>query len=332
MDNGSGAKTRDELTTLETLGLIDRLVLLPENRGTSPGYNAGFRAADPRSTYLTKLDNDVEVLTANWLRELTGLLEVNPCVGIASTEILNHIGIQEQPVLRLETGHQVRDWIGCPAGGGGMTFRRSLYDDIGGFREDYGEGLLLMPDDLEFFFRVRERRLKAYYIHTVHTRMTDHQKEEELPASHRAFKTRQYFLLRTRYFDLAQAGGKIFVPHLASVEALPPLVQPGQSLKVRCAITARDRRTMTLGCTVSSVEAKGTTNCAVTEEIETTTPRSVHELSLHVPATLPPGPYFVKATLWSDPSAVDIAQRLADLMQADAPIEVVGEKVAIEQR
>ncbi len=313
VDNGSNERTGDELTALQGLGLIDRLVLLPENRGTSPGYNVGFRAADLRSSFFTKLDSDVEILTPDWLKELIGLLDENPGVGIASTEIVNHVGIQELPVIRLETGHQVRDWQGCPAGGGGMTFRRSLYEDVRGFRESYGEGLLLMPDDLEFFYRIRERNLKAYYAHAIHSRTIDHL--EESPASYHAFKKRQYFLLRTRYFDLARTGDTVFVPHFVSVEALPTLIHPGQSIHVRCSIAAADRRSMALGCTVVSAETNSIADCSVTADIQTAAPLSVHELPLRIPPTLLPGPYLVKAILWSDPTAGVVSERLADLVQ-----------------
>ncbi|MEM7583512.1 MAG: glycosyltransferase [Acidobacteriota bacterium] len=320
VDNGSSLQTIDELKILQSEGLIDRLVLLTENLGTSPGYNAGFRAADPRSSFFTKLDNDIEMLTPDWLEELIGLLDACSSVGIASTEIVNHVGIQELPLIRLETGQQVRDWIGCPAGGGGMTFRRSLYEEIGGFRESYGEGLLLMPDDLEFFFRVRERNLKAYHVHAVQSRTIDHL--EEVSASYRSFKKRQYFLLGTRYFDLARTGGSIFVPYLVSVEALPSFIRPGQSINVRCSIAAGDQRSMTLGCTLVSAETNSIADCSVTSDIQTTAPLSVHELSLRIPPALPPGPYFVKATLWIDPTAADVSERLADLVQMSEPVEV----------
>jgi len=222
VDNGSGRETVETLRRCHRRGLIDRLVLLPENRGTSPGFNIGFRAADPRSRFYTKLDNDIEILTPNWLGELVELLETNPSAGIVSTEIVNHVGIQELPITHLGTGQQVRDWVGCPAGGGGMTFRRSLYEDIGGFREAYGKGLLLMPDDLEFFFRVRERNLNAYYAHAVRSQTIDHL--EDRPQSYHAFKKRQYFLLRTRYFDAARTWSRIFVPHLVSFESSPSTV------------------------------------------------------------------------------------------------------------
>lgn len=322
VDNGSSAETVDMLRASRQQGLIDRLLLLPENRGTSPGYNTGFRAADPRSRFYTKLDNDIEILTPNWLGELIELLEASPSTGIASTEIINHVGIQELPITHLETGHRVRDWIGCPAGGGGMTFRRSLYEDIGGFRESYGEGLLLMPDDLEFFFRVRERNLEAYYAHTVRSQTIDHL--EERPLSYRTFKKRQYFLLRTRYFDIARTGDNIFVPHLVSVEASPPLVHPGQTARVRCSITAADSRIMTLGMTLVAAETKSNTNCRTVSDIQTAAPLSMHEVSLRIPPNLPPGAYFVKAILWKDPGATDVSQRLADLVQVSEPIEVAA--------
>ena len=202
-----------------------------------------------------------------------------------------------------------------------MTFRRSLYEDIGGFRENYGEGLLLMPDDLEFFFRVRERNLEAYYVHAVHSRTIDHL--EESPAS-RAFKKRQYFLLRTRYFDVARTGDGVFVPHLVSVEAFPTLIHPGQSISVRCSIAAGDQRRMTLGCTVASAETNRIADCSVTADIQTAPPLSVHELSLRIPPTLPPGPYLVKAALWRDSAAADVSERLADLVQLTEPIEVAA--------
>lgn len=204
-----------------------------------------------------------------------------------------------------------------------MTFRRSLYEDIGGFRENYSEGLLLMPDDLEFFFRARERNLKAYHAHAVHSRMIDHLEED--PASYRAFKKRQYFLLRTRYFDLARTGDGVFVPHLVSVEAFPTLVHPGQSIRVRCSIAAGDQRSMTLGCTVASAETNSiVADCSVTADIQTAAPLSMHELSLWIPPTLPPGPHLVKAALWRDSAAADASERLADLVQLSEPIKVAS--------
>ena len=61
VDNGSDATTVKMLETWRSNGSIDRLLLLPENLGTSPGFNRGFAIADTRSCFLTKLDNDIGI-------------------------------------------------------------------------------------------------------------------------------------------------------------------------------------------------------------------------------------------------------------------------------
>ncbi|RKH64472.1 glycosyltransferase family 2 protein [Corallococcus llansteffanensis] len=323
VDNGSGVQTLEVLRELQAQGLMDRLVLLPENRGTSPGYNAGFRAADPRSVFCTKLDNDVELLTPNWLGALIAALEENPGIGIASTEITNHEGIQQLPIVHLESGQAARDWIGCPAGGAGMTFRRALFDSIGGFRERYSDGLLLMPDDLEFYFRIQERGLRAFYLHDIRSRTVDHLEQTPLP--YQAFKKRQYFLLRTRHFGVARDAHFDFLPHLTSIEVLPVIVTPGKSLRVRCELAAASRRAMALGCTLVAADDTVVPGLQVMTTIETAAPGSRHEWVLPLPGDLSPGSYRLKLALWKEASAQTASERLADLVQMTEAIEVVPE-------
>jgi glycosyltransferase involved in cell wall biosynthesis len=235
VDNGSDAESVASLQAWDTTGLIDQLILLPENLGTSAGFNTGFRAAHPHSRYLTKLDNDILLLSPLWLQQIVATLEQEEKVGIASTDMINHTMVQKLPVVTLPSGRQVRDWLGWRAGGGGMTFGKEQYQQIGGFRTDFPNELKLMPDDLSFYAAIARLGLRSYYVCAAQSSL-----QLELDGSfsnYRHWKARQYQLLNSRFFNMAK-GAAHFSPFISAIQTTQTGLQPGERLLVEVIITS----------------------------------------------------------------------------------------------
>jgi len=214
VDNGSDKVSVDLLKEWDKTGFIDKLILLPENLGTSPGFNKGFSYANEKTRFLTKLDNDITVTAKDWLLNIVNTLDNENNVGIAATDMKNHSALKELPIITLESGREVKDWSGFRAGGGGMTFTKELFSRLGGFEEKYPSDLKLMPDDIEFHHKVTEAGLHSYYICASESLM---QKEHEGSyTSYGTWKARQYHLLKTRFFKLAR-GKEYFQPFISDV-------------------------------------------------------------------------------------------------------------------
>lgn len=246
VDNGSDAPTRDLLRTRYDAGQIDKLVHVPTNLGTSPGFNLGFAVSDPGSRYLSKLDNDIVVTTPGWLAELCAIFDDVPGTGIVSTEIENHSGVTDLPAVELG-GHRLRNWMGWVAGGGGMTFPRELYARLGGFSTAFPSELKLMPDDLEYFHRVHKAGYSAYYVCAARSRHQTHLDEEY--QAYGRFKDRQYHLLGTRFFRTARTRGA-YSPWIIDAEVSPTQAAPGQVVRLRARVNAHAAEDAGLGMSI----------------------------------------------------------------------------------
>jgi len=214
VDNGSATEVVQMLTAFEREGLIDKLILLPENLGTSPGFNTGFRAAHPNAQFFTKLDNDIEVLSDGWLAAIRAVYEEIDNAGIVATDIINHSELQKIPVQTLPSGKQIKSWEHWRAGGGGMTIARRVFESLGPFSERFPGGLKLMPDDAEYYERAKRNGLGSYYACAAQSRM-QHQHDEDHSGYH-DFKRRQYQLLRTRFFFFFKRDG-YYAPFIATI-------------------------------------------------------------------------------------------------------------------
>ncbi|MBF0184530.1 MAG: glycosyltransferase [Magnetococcales bacterium] len=92
VDNGSEPASVAALQAWNASGLIDQLILLPDNLGTSAGFNTGFAQAHPHSRFLTKLDNDILLLSANWLREIVDTLVIRLRLGVSNGQTKSPLG------------------------------------------------------------------------------------------------------------------------------------------------------------------------------------------------------------------------------------------------
>ncbi len=119
VDNASQEETRDYL---RSVGWI-RLILNDENRLWCPALNQALAVAHPASRYFMLLNPDVEVLRADWLERLIGVLDSGPRVGITGTQ---HNYRPLGPIFGAIDGH-------C------FMFRRELWEDprIGPLDEAY---------------------------------------------------------------------------------------------------------------------------------------------------------------------------------------------------
>ncbi|MBF0266666.1 MAG: glycosyltransferase [Gammaproteobacteria bacterium] len=251
VDNGSEPDAVDLLKRWEELGKIDKLILLPSNLGTSPGYNKGFSVADERSIYLCKLDNDICVLSENWLQEIVSVIEDEYDVGICATEIANHKGINQAPIIQLGSGHKVKCWSNFQAGGGGMTFSKVLYYQLGTFKESYADGLKLMPDDIEFYLKVHKSGLRSYYA-------CDAQSVMQLDydyTDYKIWKKRQYHLLKTRFFRVAN-GQKQFKPYIAGIEFDKQQYVAGTEVVCKVSIACSSNSKIGIGMSIQSHKEK----------------------------------------------------------------------------
>lgn len=173
VDNGSTDATSSELEPLGRKLFGERFlrVLLPENLGFAAGCNAGARAADGDA--LLFLNNDTQV-SSGWLPPLEKALAA-PGVGAAGPLLLypdgrtQHCGVSFTPLGGVR--HLYADFPGeHPAvrrthplqaiTGAALLLRRSDFEAVGGFCEDYANGY----EDLELCFALRQRGLSLAVV------------------------------------------------------------------------------------------------------------------------------------------------------------------------
>lgn len=295
VDNGSDEEAVDLLQEWNKSGLIDQLILLPENLGTSPGFNKGFARANRDSQFLTKLDNDILVLSENWLLEIIKVLTEEKDVGIAATDMVNHSALKQLPIITLPSGRTVKDWSGFRAGGGGMTFRKTLYEQLGGFKEVYPEDLKLMPDDIEFHHKVSALKLHSYYVCAAQSLIQ--REHEESYTDYRVWKARQYHLLRTRFFSSA-LGGDGFKPFTCDIKCNKKSFRAGDRVVVDLSITSHDREMCVIGMSIKRSGTREFVSDPDADIIVRTRAGKVRYMRwLHLPLDIRPGLYEVVLSL-----------------------------------
>ena len=195
VDNGSWDDTREKLKELKRAGKIDRLILLPENRGIAVGKNFGLQASEGKATWYCCIDNDIEV-GLHWLSYLC----------YAST--LLNLGVVGSNVQRFSLPggslrHKVTPWKAvegvildnCPNPGGIYVFSAATFKKLGYFLERGLYGL----EDGELCMRQKRHGLRSAYVRNVVC--------EELPdekflmphgVSYRAFKTATHDAMRAQ--------------------------------------------------------------------------------------------------------------------------------------
>jgi glycosyltransferase involved in cell wall biosynthesis len=161
VDHGSTDGPAEALRDIADWGIVDKLILCRENRGTSAGFNLGFAFANPLTRYLIKLDSDIDILTAGWLTRFERFFDRVPDVGVLALTLVNHLGHALARTQRVG-GERVASWDAWVAGGGCMTIPRALFGRLGYFRED--PVVKYAADDADYSVRMAILRLRSFYL------------------------------------------------------------------------------------------------------------------------------------------------------------------------
>jgi len=148
VDNNSSDGSREYLVSLFEAGVIDRLFLCKYNVGVAVAANLGWAAVD--TPYYVKLDNDVELLRADWLSNLIELSTQAPGTGSMGY----YIEEQRDESSRGSFFDVSRSVGSC------ILISREVHKRLGFWNEDYG---LYGIEDSDFATRVAAAGLKNRY-------------------------------------------------------------------------------------------------------------------------------------------------------------------------
>jgi GT2 family glycosyltransferase len=152
-----------------------RVVQLDRNLGFAGGNNAGARATT--SEYLAFLNNDTRV-DATWLGTLYKAVEARPDIGLATSHVVFMDGAQTVDSAGdgyLRCGGAYKRQHGRRGGsstgteevfgacGAGFLIRRSLFDALGGFDEDF----FMVYEDVDLSYRARLAGARCVYVPTA---------------------------------------------------------------------------------------------------------------------------------------------------------------------
>ena len=167
VDNGSRDGTA-EMLAADFPGV--RVIAFPENRGFAVAVNAGVRAS--RGEIVTLMNNDVEA-DPKWLATLVNALDRRPDVGSVSSKMLDaanpdrldtawdamsllayNVGKGELDGPHFNVGRYV-----LSACAGAAAYRRSLFDRVGYFDEDF----FAWFEDVELGIRCQLAGYRCWY-------------------------------------------------------------------------------------------------------------------------------------------------------------------------
>jgi len=238
VDNGSVEK--ETLNYYQTLRRDPRVKLAPYNQpfNYSAANNLGARHAS--GEILLFLNNDIEILEADWLEEMVRWAE-RPNVGIVGAKLLYpDLTIQHAGVVIGMEGHASHVFWGAPetysgpfgsvdwyrnytaVTGACMMMRRDVFDTLGGFDEAY----ILAFSDIEICVRVHERGLRTVY--TPFARLKHY--EGKTRGSHIPMKDVKIGV--EHFTALVEAGDSYFNPNLSYTHRLPTIVGPNEEGRV----------------------------------------------------------------------------------------------------
>jgi GT2 family glycosyltransferase len=178
VDNGSQDGSREKVEELfeyakSKTHFSTHLVKLPSNMGFARACNEGMYNAS--GEYIVLLNNDVEV-EARWLKELVTGMERHPECGMGTSKMVQYDNRKQI----YNTGDLFRVW--CTGGGRGFgeidsgqyesevyvvgacagagIYRRSLFDQIGYFDEDF----FIFSEDVDINLRAQYAGYRCVYL------------------------------------------------------------------------------------------------------------------------------------------------------------------------
>lgn len=154
VDNGSSDGSREYLAALA--GNWPQMVvhLLPRNMGVAVAANYGW--ADCDADYYLKLDNDIEILKADWLDTLLAIADANPDLGQVGYCCCSW---HEAETVTLHSGQRFHSGEAC--NGACVLIPRRVHEELGFWNEDYG---LYGYEDLDYSHRALLRGYRIGYV------------------------------------------------------------------------------------------------------------------------------------------------------------------------
>lgn len=153
-----------------------KLICFDVNTGFAPAVNAGIRKA--AGEYIALINNDT-IVDPNWVKELVAVLDTRPelgsvgckMLGYEDPELLDGVGDgYRRGGLPGRIGHGEKDTglfdqerFILGACGGAAMYRRTLFDDIGLFDDDYFAYL----EDVDMALRAQSAGYKCLYVPTA---------------------------------------------------------------------------------------------------------------------------------------------------------------------
>jgi GT2 family glycosyltransferase len=204
----------------------------------SAANNLGAQLSD--GDILLFLNNDIEILESDWLEELVRWAE-RPQIGVVGAKLLYPDDtIQHAGVIIGMQGHASHIFWGAHEGqgtifgsvdwyrnymavtGACLMTRRSLFQEIGGFNEDYE----LAFSDTEFCVRVVEKGYRVLY--TPHTRLRHYEGRSRGDYIPKKDIITGYNQMR----DLVMGGDPYFNPNLSYARRMPTLRNPAEETRL----------------------------------------------------------------------------------------------------
>jgi len=217
VDNGSWDDTRERIKELRRAGKIDRLVLLPENRGIAVGKNFGLKASEGQAAWYCCIDNDIKV-ESYWLSYLC-YVSTLPGLGIIGSNVEGFSrpgGARHHKAIYWKTvGGVVLDR--CPNPGGLYVVSAATLTKIGYFVERTLYGM----EDSEWFMRQKHYGLRSAYVRNARC-VTLPSEEFMMPygVSYGAFKMATHDAMRAKVRAARKRGEATTFPHYQTTATL----------------------------------------------------------------------------------------------------------------
>jgi len=185
VDNGS--EKPETLTYFESFRYFDNVRVIRDDSPFNFSALNNHAASEAKGEYLCLLNNDIEVISPDWLDEMVGIASQpgNGAVGAAlwyPNDTLQHGGVliglggvAGHMHHKLKRGHfgyfgrAVTTQNLSAVTAACLVIRKSIYDELGGF----DEGLAVAFNDVDFCLRVREAGYRNVW--TPHAQLYHHE-------------------------------------------------------------------------------------------------------------------------------------------------------------
>lgn len=165
LDNGSTDNSIKRIKKFKNIFLLKSKKNVGFTSGTNIVYSYILKTFNP--DYICNMNNDIITIQPNWLSLMVNSLEKRKNYGICGNKLvfpdnrLQLLYLDRKPKEYQEKDIGQYDFVKkvSAIGGANMLIKRSVFDTLGGYDENYFYG----PDDIDYCFRAREKGFKIIY-------------------------------------------------------------------------------------------------------------------------------------------------------------------------